>query len=219
MKLFSIRLAQLLRTVFLSQSYEIYLEARSSKSIVVDIIVCLSLNIFSRWWLVCTVIRDSRLSSITILMIVLNWRFLGLSERCSRECFKIPQSLFAKLWVIRIYYFFGLIILSIVSIINALKLALHHCRSFYLTLSSARIGSIGNSGLCESLLWFLQYASALTGRNHTILSPSRNILPLKAVRRKLLSTTWCYATLSSESRFLILWRIISLLLSLFIMSI
>ena len=47
-ELFGIRFAQLLSTIFLSQSYEIYLEAWRSKSIVVDIIIRLSLYIFSR---------------------------------------------------------------------------------------------------------------------------------------------------------------------------
>ena len=154
-ELFSIRFAQLLSTIFLSQSYEIYLEARRSKSIVVDIIIRLSLYIFSRWIIISTVIRDSRLSSVAILMMVLYWRFLDLSERCSWECLEIPESLLAKLWVIGIYYFFGLIILNVISIIYALILALYHRCTFNLTLSSARIGSIGNCGLSESLLLLL----------------------------------------------------------------
>ena len=83
MELFSICLAQLLSTIFLSQSYEIDLETWRSKSIVVDIIIRLSLYIFSRLILISTVIRDSRLSSVAILMMVLYRRLLDLSERCS----------------------------------------------------------------------------------------------------------------------------------------
>ena len=77
-KLFSICLAELRCTVFLGKAYEIYLEAWCSKSIVVDIIVCLSLDIFGRLSITNAVIWNSRLNRMAIL--ILYWRLLN--ERC-----------------------------------------------------------------------------------------------------------------------------------------